>query len=384
LRRGWRLGLFLLPVCAAGWAAGCSDDSGVTPSDTTDGGPGGPDGTSGDGSPSGPKRDCTGDLDAGDVWQHLECTGLYKDFQSKTLADEVKAYKPGVEFWSDGAEKSRWVYLPPGTKIDVSNWDEWVYPVGTLLWKEFKLNGKRVETRLFRKIDTLNWGHTSYRWTDDETDAVRKDTGEKIDGGGPDGGLYEIPDQGTCNSCHDGRKDHVLGFEPVNLGIASATGETLAKLASDGLLSAAPPKTTLAFPGDDKAVPAVGWLHANCGACHNGNPISLAQDRAHFLVKASQLAPADGGAPATLQELDVWTSGYCKPTGRTDIEAGAPWYYIRGGNPAKSEMSVLSGYRVPPPDPPDSRQMPPIVTHAVDTKGHQLLDDWITSLPACP
>src|SRR5262249_8421185 len=157
--------------------------------------------------------------------------------------------------------------------------------------------------------------------------------------------------------------DSVLGFEPVNMGIASATGETLAVLASEGRLSAAPPKTELAFPGGanpDKAVPAIGWLHANCGACHNGNPISPAQGRAHFLVRASQLAPADGGAPATLEELDVWTQAYCKAAFRTDPEAGAPYYYIRGGNAAKSLMSILSGYRVPLGQMPTVAQMPPI------------------------
>ena len=50
----------------------------------------------------------------------------------------------------------------------------------------------------------------------------------------------------------------------------------------------------------------------------------------------------------------------------------------------KSEISILSGYRVPPGQMPTVAQMPPIVTRAVDHEGHQLLDDWINSLPACP
>jgi hypothetical protein len=48
--------------------------------------------------------------------------------------------------------------------------------------------------------------------------------------------------------------------------------------------------------------------------------------------------------------------------------------------PERSWISVLSGQR----EPAASNQMPPIITHAVDVAGHELLDDWITSLtPAC-
>jgi hypothetical protein len=383
--RRWRLALFLLPACGGAWAAGCSDDAsptagGPSPDAST------PDSSTAptDGGSEAGVGDCSQDLDTDNVWKHLECSGLYKDFSSKTVAEDVKPYAPGVAFWSDGAEKQRWVSMPSGAKIDITDFDEWVYPVGTKLWKEFKIGGKRIETRLLTKMDASSWGYATYRWNDDESDAVRERGGEKIASLGPDGGVYEIPDDGTCRDCHNGRKDKVLGFEAVNMGIASATGETLATLATEGRLSAAPPKTALAFPttgAADKAPAAVGWLHANCGACHNGNVTALAQSRAHFLVKASQLAPADGGTP-TLEQLDVWTQAYCKSAPRTEPDAGAPWMYLRPGQPARSEISALSGRRSSPD--PDNSQMPPIVTRAVDTVGHTLLDDWITSLPPCP
>src|SRR5690606_8554595 len=113
-----------------------------------------------------------------------------------------------------------------------------------------------------------SWAHTSYRWNADETDAVRKDGGESIAGIGLDGGAYEIPSTGQCDQCHMGRKDQALGFDAVSLGLETATGQTLATLAAEGKLSANPPATTVAFPGpDDAAKAAVGWVHANCGAC---------------------------------------------------------------------------------------------------------------------
>lgn len=385
----WRGTLFLLPTCAVAWASGCSEDPAASPV----GGDASPDvvqqpDAGGDAAPT--KRDCTNDLNDDQIWNHLECSGLYSSFADKTVATDVKPYKPGVELWSDGAEKQRWISLPPGTKIDISDWNEWSYPKGTKLWKEFKLGGKRIETRMFMKRDDGSWAHTVYRWNADETDAVAKNGGEKIVGLGPDGGTYEIPNSGHCDQCHFGRKDQVLGFEAVNLGLPTATGETLAKLAAEDRLSATPPKTVLELPAGsagDKSAAAVGWLHANCGACHNANTNAAASFvKIHFLVRADQLAPSDGGAPAKLEDLDVYAQGYCKDSNRTEPDAGVTKYkYLRGGDPSRSLVSILSGQRVAEGEEPNSAvQMPPMISRAVDHAGHKLVDDWIASLPPCP
>ncbi len=397
--RPWRA-LFLpctlvLAACSA-WAAGCTDEAPSSSPDTIDGGPKADTGpASGDGGDGGPAadtgapdgaaaRDCTSDADADGLWKHLECSGLYSSFADKTVSADAKPYKPAVEFWSDGAAKSRWIYLPPGAKIDISNWNEWSFPAGTKVWKEFKLGGKRIETRLFTKLPDKTWSHTTYRWTADESDAARKDGGELIAGLGPDGGTYEVPSAGQCDQCHMGRADRLIGFDAVSLGQASATGETLAKLATDGLLSQAPPATTLSMPGSATATAALAWVQINCGMCHNGNPGAAASFRSHYLVRASQLASPDGGAPASLQELDIWQQAYCYNTSRTEPDAGVPYKYIRGGSPERSLMSILSGQRVPEGQLPNPGvQMPPIVTRAVDHQGHALLDDWISSLPPC-
>ena len=67
-----------------------------------------------------------------------------------------------------------------------------------------------------------------------------------------------------------------------------------------------------------------------------------------------------------------------------DPEAGAPFKYIRGGQPEKSLMSILARGRVRPDELPSSGvQMPPIVTRAVDHVGVEILDAWIATLPAC-
>ena len=53
---------------------------------------------------------------------------------------------PTEALWSDGAVKRRFIYLPPGTTIDTTNMDEWVFPVGTKFWKEFSVDGRKLRT----------------------------------------------------------------------------------------------------------------------------------------------------------------------------------------------------------------------------------------------
>ena len=195
----------------------------------------------------------------------LRCTGLYADWKTKTLAPGVRQYDPGLHLWSDGASKTRWIYLPPGTKIDTSNMDQWSFPNGTKVWKEFVVNGVRLETRLIWKRPTGSWYLTTYRWSADESRTDELTAGET----GADAGSYEIPTQNNCFDCHSGRRDVVLGFEAVALSSPGASGITMATLKSDNLLTD-PPAAPLVIPGDAKAVAALGYLHMNCGtSCHN-------------------------------------------------------------------------------------------------------------------
>jgi hypothetical protein len=386
-RLAFRIGLLVLPVTVAAWA-GCSSTEDTPEPGLDAGAEGAPDVTisppADAATDAGAARDCAADLDADGLPHHLDCTGLYADFASKTLATGNAPYKPGVEFWSDGADKSRFLHLPTGTKLDISSFDDWKFPAGTKAWKEFKLEGKRIETRLYWKIDATAWRHVVYRWNADETDAVRLDTGEKIAQAGKP--PYEIPATGTCIACHAGRAEPLLGVEPVSLGLSTSTGVTLASLAADGRFSQAPPATQLTLPDDGtaKAAAALGWLHANCGACHNPSTNAGAfYTGLHFLIRASDVIPDGGGAPDA-KTLDGYKTAYCVSSSRVDPDGGA-YKRIRGGSPSESIVSILAGSRAPDGgEPSAATQMPPLVTHAVDTAGKALLDDWIAALPPCP
>jgi hypothetical protein len=378
---GLRSAFFVIPLAAAGWGAACSsaDPAEATPDAGTDAKVVVADTSPVDAADAG-KRDCKADEQADGLWGHLDCAGLYSDFASKTVSADAKPYTPGVELWSDGAAKSRFLYLPPGMKIDISDFDDWKFPVGTRAWKEFKVGGKRLETRLYVKANT-EWRHATYRWNDSETDAIRMDSGEQVpaaDGGAP----YEIPNSGQCDACHTGKKDQLLGVEAVSLGLSTAKGITLATLTAEGRFDRTPPTTTITVPDNagGTAAPALTWLHANCGSCHSNNGLSGTD--LVWRLRVAQMRP-DGGT-AAVEQLDSWMSSVNKPSTRMDLDAGVGVFYLRvaGGSPSQSLTSILSGRRAEVGVEPNATvQMPPLVTRRVDVEGHKLVDDWIAQVP---
>ncbi len=302
----------------------------------------------------------------------LSCTGLYSDWATKTVPADVHAYDPGLHLWSDGADKQRWIRLPPGTQIDTSNMDEWSFPTGTKVWKEFSLAGKRVETRLLWKATDAAWYLTTYRWSADESTAPELTTGAlNVDGHG-----FEIPTQEACSTCHNGRQDEVLGFEAVALSSPLATGFAMSALVSGHWLTA-PPSAPLVIPGSATTATALGYLHINCGtSCHNRGTGIASKTGFFTRLEVSQLARGD------VHATDTWLTGV-KVVGNYPIpvagDAGDPTLYRLDPNDAAAS-SVY--YRMDHRDADDalvSVQMPPLATHSVDATGVAAIAAWINA-----
>jgi len=298
----------------------------------------------------------------------LRCTGLYTDVEKKDIAPGVEHFLPAYQLWSDGAEKDRWIYLPPGEQIDNSDPNDWRFPVGTKLFKEFRWNDRRVETRMFWKTSETLWLKAAYRWNDDETAATRFGGGD-ID---VDGDTYHIPTGTECDQCHKGRIDRALGFEQVSLALSGATGMTLQRLVDEARLSD-PPSQTEGELGDDgtgKAVDALGWLHINCGvSCHNSNSTAEAYKTDMYL--RLPVDALDGRSP---EDFDVVTT-------TVGIDARTPRWMgkkrIVAGSPEDSLLYQLISTR----DPVNPKnQMPPIASRVVHKQGVMLVGDWIRSL----
>jgi hypothetical protein len=306
--------------------------------------------------------------DAGSPPSTLNCTGLYADFATKEISPSALAYTPSSPLWSDGAQKQRWIELPPGTTIDRSNPNEWTFPIGTKLFKEFRIDGQRVETRMFQKTKTNFWVYATYAWTADATAAP-------INYGGPvpvgkDGGTWNIPSNEDCNQCHAGRLDRILGFEEVSLGLPAAQGLTLAELSARGLLRPAPPSASLTIGDDGTGLGplAMGWLHVNCGVtCHNANPSAAGQGAGmHLRLNPTQL---NGDAPTTAWDIVATTVNVPATSGGF---AGQP--RIAAGDPASSVIYQLIDER-------GATQMPPIASTLVDVEDVAVIRSWIAAMP---
>jgi hypothetical protein len=197
----------------------------------------------------------------------LSETGLYADFEAKRPSPLARAYEPAIALWSDGATKKRWIQLPEDTHIDTRNLDDWSFPVGTRVWKEFALGGRPLETRYMLRYGPgeRDWAAGSYVWSADGRDATLA-----VDGARDVlGTKYDAPPARTCAGCHAGRRSYVLGFSAVQLGNVGKDAQfSLAQATEAGWLSVAPSRSvTLQGTATERA--ALGYVHANCGNCHN-------------------------------------------------------------------------------------------------------------------
>jgi hypothetical protein len=301
--------------------------------------------------------------DTGRLPSTLSRTGLYADASLTLVADGVRAYAPSHELWSDGAVKRRWIRLPRGARIDTSNMDDWVLPVGTQLWKEFTRGGKRIETRLIQRVRTApdGWAAAAYVWDADQREARLRSDGlaDALETS------HDVPEARACPACHAGRASFALGFSALQLTHDAATADelTLARLVAEQRLSTTPAAAPQ-IPGDSATRAALGYLHANCGNCHN----------------SARPASARYVRPPTA--LDFWlvtralSSPQATPTYKSTLTR-----FVVPGNPADSSLwrrmqgRGFLGMR---------RRMPPLASELVDKRGSDVVARWITQLTPLP
>lgn len=301
--------------------------------------------------------------------EHLADTGLYADFAAKLVRADALPYTPRYPLWSDGATKRRWIALPAGASIDGANPDVWDFPIGTKVWKEFSF-GRRVETRYLERAADGAWIYATYLWNADETDAVRA----------PDAGVraargaalrHDVPSRTDCLACHEGSPVPVLGVNALQLasardplaphGEAPLPGAVDARaLVERGLLRL---ERAYVEDGDVAArTPreraALGYLHGNCGGCHN------AQGPLAALGLELDLRVADRARiPALRTALDV-ESKLRRPEDAVHLR-------IASGAPERSLLVERMSSRF------GALQMPPLGTHVVDEDALALVTDWI-------
>jgi hypothetical protein len=314
--------------------------------------------------------------DAPPLPQRLSETGLYEPGTTTVRAGTI-AFSPQYPLWTDGAGKRRWIQLPPGTAIDASKPDAWDFPVGTRLWKEFRL-GHAVETRFVERLADGSWRFAAYVWNAEGTDAeLAPLRGTTVAVASAPGGRYQVPGRYDCLACHEGGAVPVLGFSALQLSSdrdplaphadpAPAQLTDLATLAARGLIRNLPRQLLQTPPRIAADSPttraALGYLHGNCGHCHNDVGALASLDLA---LQQRAAAPA-ASAARTLASLLGHASRFRAHDGKATQRLVA----------GSGEASVLA-VRMKTENP--MARMPPLGVRVADREAIALIERWIST-----
>ncbi|MFT7485607.1 MAG: putative repeat protein (TIGR03806 family) [Candidatus Paceibacteria bacterium] len=218
----------------------------------------------------------------------LSATGLfhYEDGRAQP-AKHLIPYEVNAPFWSDRAEKGRWVELPEGSAMTYRADGAFDVPVGATLIKHFRgqhgRGMKDLETRLIKRTSE-GWEAATY-------------VGDNYSGQGsdaaltPDGLQFELwtrsdvqswhaPSSSECATCHVDATGFPLGLRAAQLNLELANGiNQLTALADAGHLRLPPgfkadQAPRFVDPESDQAPLAERsrvWLDVNCAMCHQPN-----------------------------------------------------------------------------------------------------------------
>ncbi len=272
-------------------------------------------------------------------------------------------YRPNAAFWSDGADKDRWIGLPNGLNIAVQGSGDWEPPNGTVLVKHFRVGNQLVETRLFMRHPDGAWAGYTYQWNPAQTEAMRVTGGGTVNVGNQ---TWIFPSEAQCMQCHTQAAGFSLGLEtPQQNGMHSypQTGRTANQITTLNAVNVLSPPVAANPPayadpsdtGQSLAARARSYLHTNCANCHRpggltGVSLDLRHDTPLPQTGACDVAPSRGDL------------------GIMDARIIAP------GDDARSVLLARMARRN------DPDMMPPIASNVRDAGGEALIGAWIDSL----
>ncbi len=314
------------------------------------------------------RLEASGNPNADAVPDDLVDTGCVNPANPTEPASGLVPYDINAPFWSDGAQKARWLALPDAGTLTVNADGDWTLPPGSVAVKEFRLGGQLIETRLLMRHPDGVWAGYTYEWNDAQTQALRVRGGKLRD---INGQTWIYPSESQCMECHTAAAGFALGPETAQLNgdlTYPSTGRTANQLATFehiGMFSAPLPAPPASLPRmadpEDGSAPlgdrARAYLHTNCSQCHRpGGPtpssMDLRFDTALADTNACNVTPENGFVGI--------------PGGRI----------IAAGDASQSVLVERMNRR-------DINGMPPLGSSVVDAGGVALVSAWINSLGGC-
>jgi len=296
----------------------------------------------------------------------LSQTGCVNPSAPTQPASGLIPYAPNAPFYSDGAVKARWLALPNGQRITIDGSNDFDFPSGSVLMKNFSIGTQLVETRLFMRHNDGNWAGYTYEWNSGATEANRVVGGKTVQVAGQ---TWEFPSEEQCLQCHSAAAGRTLGLEigQLNGDFGYPTGRTANQLTTlNSIDTLTPPLTQTPaqlpvipdpFGGAALGQRARAYLHTNCANCHR--PSGPAPTNLDFRYTTTL---------ANTNACDVAPTG--SSLGITNARIIAP------GSAARS-VTVARVNRT------GTDAMPPLSRHLIDTAGVQLLTSWIDGLANC-
>jgi glucose/arabinose dehydrogenase len=327
----------------------------------------------------------------------LAQTGLFDDWRKLAPGKDLVHYDVNVPLWSDGADKQRWIALPPGKSVECTSGGKFRFPEGTVFVKHFALATDQRQPKRLRPLETRvlvvdpagEVHGATYRWSADGKRTRRLTFGEteSIPVTEADGSVreqvWQYPGQFDCLMCHNDVSGYVLGFKPKQLlgsgfrvqgsGEGGGTGQgtrdrrpsggELARLADCGVIrdcghAAALAKVAPLVPLADESAPLAdrvrSYLDVNCSVCHNPGRYFSAFDARY--------------------ERDPNEQGLIEGPSYFHGEFNGAMRIIK---PGSVQLSVAH-MRLSSHDP--HLRMPPLGTTVVDEEAQRVIAAWIESL----
>ncbi len=295
----------------------------------------------------------------------LSETGCIEVTNPLELPAGAYPYEVQRPFWSDGASKYRWFFLPENQKITLpDNIHKGLgFPPGSILVKHFSLGGKSIETRLLLHSFEGDWLGYSYEWNEAQTEAYllksEKDRqiGEQV---------WHYPSRSECFQCHTFGAAYTLGTNLLNLNVMTKSGDLpqsqLFNLRNLGVFANEVPFQAHFANSDNEAVSvnrqAREYLEVNCSGCHRPD------------------APAGRAQLNFLSTTPLAKTHACNVSSWIDDLGLADALIISPGKPENSILLKRLSSR-------GTYQMPPLGSNLVPEEGAQLIEHWIKSLKSC-
>lgn len=322
----------------------------------------------------------------GSIPAQLSGTGTFSNVAAFTPATALIPYGVNAPFWSDGADKSRWISLPTdgapygaGETTTFAATGEWTFPAGTVFVKHFDLVTderspvvrRRLETRLLVRAAAGGVYGVTYRWNSGQTNADRVDTAatETITittASGTRTQDWYYPSPADCLQCHNSNAGHVLGVNTRQLnGTFAYSG------ASDNQLR------TWGYLGMFASRPAENTLTGLAALSHlTMSAASLEQRARSYLDSNCAYCHRPSGAPATFDaryDTPFANQGLINGTVNNNLGISGARVIV----PRDTDRSILY-QRIHTVEP--TRKMPALGRNQIDADGSALIAAWIGAM----